>query len=326
MHMWDKFTTKEGLAMKGGKPAINFEQFQELINHASPEIKPGFKYVAFLFKIFDRDRDGFVGFREWVNGFSTIFFGNIEDKIRQVFRCYNKQDDDCLLESELVEMLGDIYTLNGKETEKNAKDIAHEMFLNARTTTTDSGEEGASFSQFYSFIHMEPLVYESLAFDILLMNGDGGSSSRATRRMSVPLQKMIVKRMSFVFNTTPLTQLQQMDDGAESSKEIKSQLDSLPEIGSKTSSSMTSSGKKTLKRKPATGGGSSSGSGSAVNTPLLMNEEGLSSSSSSSSVGGDELDDDEITPEPNFTCWDLTWKRFLAFFSCGCCCSCSHKK
>lgn len=58
MHMWDKFTMKEGLATKGGKPAINFEQFQELISHASPEIRPGSKYVAFLFKIFDRDRDG----------------------------------------------------------------------------------------------------------------------------------------------------------------------------------------------------------------------------------------------------------------------------
>lgn len=313
MHMWDKFTSKEGLGKKDGKPVVNFEQFQELILHASPEIKSGSKYVSFLFKIFDQDRDGVVGFREWVNGISIVFFGSIEDKMRQVFRCYNKGGDDCLLESELVEMLEDVYALSGREVGVDPRALAHDMFLNA-SIDVDGGDVrvGASFDQFYSFVHMEPLVYESLAFDILLMSSDGNPSSRSARRMSVPLQKMILKRVSFIFNTTSLTQPQQFDVDDDDSGSTKGELGALSEIGLKTSSSMTSSGRRSTKRKE-----------SQINAPLLQNVNGVSGSSNSSSIDSiddDDGGDDEITPEPNFTCWDLTIKRILSYFTFCCCC------
>ena len=323
MHMWDKFAAKEGLVVRGGKPALNLEQFQEFLVHAAPGVEPGSKRVALLFKIFDQDRDGVVGFREWVNGFSTVFFGTVEDKMRQVFCRYNKNGDGHLLESELVEMLQDVYALGGSEVQKDPRAIAHDMLLNSGVAVSKRGPEpvmkGATFSQFYSFIHMEPLVYENLAFDVLLMNSEsgGGSSAagiRSARRMSAPLHKMVTKRMSFIFDTASLAKLQQFDEytigsSSSSSSSSSNKPEPLSEIGTKTFSSLTSSGRRPPRRKD-----------SHMNEPLL---QGVGHSESFGNEN-DVIDEESITPEPNFTWWDLAVRRFYSWFCfCGCC-SC-HK-
>ncbi|XP_061144883.1 calaxin isoform X3 [Syngnathus typhle] len=73
------------------------------------------KQVAHLFRTFDKDNDGFVSLKEWIEGLSVVLRGTLDERIKYCFHVYDLNGDKYISREEMLQMLRYSLRLPGEE-------------------------------------------------------------------------------------------------------------------------------------------------------------------------------------------------------------------
>ncbi|XP_077446651.1 calaxin-like [Stigmatopora argus] len=68
-----------------------------------------------VFKTFDKDNDGFVNPKEWVEGLCVFLRGTLDERIKYCFRVYDLSGDDYISREEMLLMVRNCLRLHGEE-------------------------------------------------------------------------------------------------------------------------------------------------------------------------------------------------------------------
>jgi len=84
-------------------------------------------FIDQMFRLFDRDGNGKIGFREFVVATNLTTAGSAEDKLRWAFRMYDKDGSGTIDLEELVDIVVTFYDMEGESREK-ATERAEQIF------------------------------------------------------------------------------------------------------------------------------------------------------------------------------------------------------
>ncbi|XP_061676034.1 calaxin isoform X1 [Syngnathoides biaculeatus] len=68
-----------------------------------------------VFRTFDKDNDGFVGLREWIEGLAIVLRGTLDERIKYCFHVYDLNADKYISREEMLQMLRYSLRLPGEE-------------------------------------------------------------------------------------------------------------------------------------------------------------------------------------------------------------------
>nr|XP_057941670.1 calaxin-like [Doryrhamphus excisus] len=68
-----------------------------------------------MFRTFDKDNDGFIGMKEWIEGLSVFLRGTLDERIKYCFQVYDLNGDHYITREEMLQMLRYSLRLPGEE-------------------------------------------------------------------------------------------------------------------------------------------------------------------------------------------------------------------
>ncbi|TNN71776.1 Kv channel-interacting protein 2 [Liparis tanakae] len=122
-----KFTKKElQVLYRGFKNecpcgVVNEENFKIIYSQFFPQGDSSM-YAHFLFEAFDTDKNGSIGFEDFVFGLSIILRGTINDRLNWAFNLYDLNKDGCITKEEMFDIMKSIYDMMGKYTYPTMQD------------------------------------------------------------------------------------------------------------------------------------------------------------------------------------------------------------
>merc|ERR1719397_56092 len=116
---------------------------QKMFASIIPEGQSGELFMEQLFRIFDKDGDGSIDFKEFMIATDMTSSGDPEEKLRWAFRMYDKDGSGEIDMEEMVEIFSLMYTVQGF-TEEEGQDRAKKIF-NTLDKNRDGSLEEAEF-------------------------------------------------------------------------------------------------------------------------------------------------------------------------------------
>merc|ERR1712038_102073 len=102
-------------------------KMQTMFKSIIPEGEAGDQFLEQLFRIFDKDGDGSIDFKEFMIATDMTSSGDPEEKLRWAFRMYDKDGSGEIDVDEMVEIFSLMYTVQGF-TEEEGKERAEKIF------------------------------------------------------------------------------------------------------------------------------------------------------------------------------------------------------
>ncbi|XP_023335010.1 neuronal calcium sensor 2 isoform X2 [Eurytemora carolleeae] len=106
---------------------MNRDKMKEMFNAITPQGKSGEQFLDQLFRIFDKDGDGSIDFKEFMIATDMTSRGDPEEKLRWAFRMYDKDGSGEIEMGEMVEIFCLMYSIQGY-TEEEATERAEKIF------------------------------------------------------------------------------------------------------------------------------------------------------------------------------------------------------
>ncbi|XP_074553271.1 calaxin [Halichoeres trimaculatus] len=112
-----------------------------------------------VFRTFDKDNDGLITVKEWIEGLSVFLRGSMDEKIKYCFHVYDLNGDNYISREEMFQMLKDCFSRNPTEEDpdervKDLVDITLKMM--------DRDHDGRlSFDDFEKAVREENLLLEA---------------------------------------------------------------------------------------------------------------------------------------------------------------------
>ncbi|KAI8481248.1 cuticle development [Branchiostoma belcheri] len=118
-------------------------------------LRPDSQFVVQMFDLVDKDKNGYISFREFLDLVVIFSKGTMEDKLRVMFDMYDLEGNGYLSRDELSNMLGSLMELVSNNTTGRIEDLVESMFAEAGM----DGEQDMSFDKFVSMMqdHKEEL-------------------------------------------------------------------------------------------------------------------------------------------------------------------------
>ncbi|XP_035660527.1 dual oxidase 1-like isoform X2 [Branchiostoma floridae] len=118
-------------------------------------LRPDSQFVVQMFNLVDKDKNGYISFREFLDLVVIFSKGTMEDKLRVMFDMYDQTGNGYLSRKELTNMLGSLMELVSNNTTGRIEDLVESMFAEAGM----EGEQDMSFDKFVSMMqdHKEEL-------------------------------------------------------------------------------------------------------------------------------------------------------------------------
>ncbi|RVE66536.1 hypothetical protein OJAV_G00108540 [Oryzias javanicus] len=110
-----------------------------------------------VFKVFDKDSDGFVTVEEWIQGLSVLLRGTLDEQMKYCFQVYNLKDSGFITRDEIYLMLKDSFHLEHQDEEDEINELV-EIVLKKM----DHDKDGRlSFEDFEKSVKKEELLLEA---------------------------------------------------------------------------------------------------------------------------------------------------------------------
>ncbi|XP_065804107.1 calaxin isoform X3 [Labrus bergylta] len=123
-------------------------------NHLKEDQK---KWTAF-FRTFDKDNDGSVSVKEWIEGLSVFLRGTLEEKIKYCFQVYDLNGDNYISKEEMFQLLKN--SLNRQPTEEDPDEGIKDL-VEITLKKMDHDHDGRlSFADFEKAVREENLLLE----------------------------------------------------------------------------------------------------------------------------------------------------------------------
>nr|XP_015814244.2 calaxin [Nothobranchius furzeri] len=112
-----------------------------------------------IFRVFDKDRDGFLSLEEWLKGMTVFLRGTLEEKIKYAFSVYDLNEDGEMSREEMFYFLKD--TLPGLPPEENLEE-AVKFLVEIPMKRMDTNKDGlVSLEEFEAAVKKENLLLEA---------------------------------------------------------------------------------------------------------------------------------------------------------------------
>ncbi|XP_070702673.1 calaxin [Pempheris klunzingeri] len=112
-----------------------------------------------VFRTFDKDNDGFVNMKEWVEGLSVFLRGTLDEKIKYCFHVYDLNGDNFISREEMFHMLKN--SLIRQPTEEDPDEGIKDL-VEITLKKMDHDHDGRlSFSDFEKAVREENLLLEA---------------------------------------------------------------------------------------------------------------------------------------------------------------------
>ncbi|KAI1287282.1 Calsenilin [Halotydeus destructor] len=120
-------------------------------------------YAQYIFRTLDPKKNGEVTFKEFLIWLSEVSRGNIQDKLRAIFRLYDLNGDGIISRKELSLIITSIYLMLGKKRNTvDDKYIAEKTERFFERFDLD-GDGHISLEEFVSICSIDTLIVKSLA-------------------------------------------------------------------------------------------------------------------------------------------------------------------
>ena len=128
-----------------------------------------------MFAIFDKDRTGFIDFREFVMGMAIFAASTpIEEKLKFSFQVYDQDGDGFVKEEELVSLLEAVFQENRLAlTSEQVKRLVMQTFAEADVTCNGR----ISFSEYKRMVERHPSILELMTIGGIMTKTSSSSSS-----------------------------------------------------------------------------------------------------------------------------------------------------
>ena len=111
-----------------------------------------------VFRVFDKDNDGFINMEEWVTGLSVFLRGTLQERINYCFAVYDFNGDQSLARDEVYHLLKNCVMKNPQEEdpEEGVRDL-----IDLVMKKLDVNRDGfVSFEDYEATVKTEPLLLE----------------------------------------------------------------------------------------------------------------------------------------------------------------------
>ncbi|XP_057684662.1 calaxin-like [Corythoichthys intestinalis] len=96
-----------------GKSTLNERKFRSILTNEFGLTNN--TIMERVFKTFDKDNDGFVSAKEWVEGLCVFLRGTLDERIKYCFHVYDLSGDDYISREEMLLMVRNCLRLHGEE-------------------------------------------------------------------------------------------------------------------------------------------------------------------------------------------------------------------
>ncbi|KAM6974795.1 calaxin isoform 2-T2 [Tautogolabrus adspersus] len=111
-----------------------------------------------VFRTFDKDNDGSVSVKEWIEGLSVFLRGSLEEKIKYCFHVYDLNGDNYISKEEMFQLLKN--SLNRQPTEEDPDEGIKDL-VEITLKKMDHDHDGRlSFADFEKAVREEDLLLE----------------------------------------------------------------------------------------------------------------------------------------------------------------------
>ncbi|EGC33168.1 hypothetical protein DICPUDRAFT_154788 [Dictyostelium purpureum] len=164
---------------------IGFLQFQQLILRFLPDWNNCENSLLFkMFKRIDKDEDNLLDFKELVEALSVLSHGNIDQKLKFIFKLFAIEYKDFITRNELRNLIDHVHFIYFEPYLKDYPDEIKGEYLKKKEDFLISVKEKSSFQDLKQIAYENPLIIESFRIStssptLTSSNGAGGSGGGA---------------------------------------------------------------------------------------------------------------------------------------------------
>ena len=86
------------------------------------------KIDEYMYRMYDKDRDGFIDFKEFTVCLYMLSSGSPEEKLRQIFKVFDINNDGVISQLEMTKLVREMYNLIDRPSHVNPISFAKQIF------------------------------------------------------------------------------------------------------------------------------------------------------------------------------------------------------
>ncbi|CAH8613028.1 unnamed protein product [Heterobilharzia americana] len=124
------------------------------------------RFAEYVFRTFDRNRDGLVDFRDFLSSLNVTNHGDLSQKLRWAFTMYDLDNDGYISKQDLIEVLSAIYSMIGSAVEFTDSEATPERRTEKIFQLMDlDGDDRLSLDEFINGVQCDKLLIQLLTLN-----------------------------------------------------------------------------------------------------------------------------------------------------------------
>lgn len=141
---------------------LDQEDFQKIYKRFFPFGDPS-TYSEYVFKVFDKDKNGYIDFSEFIIALSITSRGTFDEKLKWTFGLYDIDDDGYISYEEMLAIVSAIYKMVGSMVRLLEDESTPDKRVQKLFTMMDKNKDGQiSFEEFKEGVHLDPTIMSAL--------------------------------------------------------------------------------------------------------------------------------------------------------------------
>jgi len=145
---------------------LHQEEFERIYQQFFPFGDPS-KFAAFVFKVFDRNADGSISFKEFITALSITSRGSLDEKLEWAFSLYDLDKDGYITRDEMLHIVESIYRMVGKMVDLPEDEDTPDKRVDKIFRKMDKNNDGKlTMDEFREGSKCDPWIVQALAIDL----------------------------------------------------------------------------------------------------------------------------------------------------------------
>uniref|UniRef100_F1L8J7 Neuronal calcium sensor 1 n=1 Tax=Ascaris suum TaxID=6253 RepID=F1L8J7_ASCSU len=145
---------------------LKMDEFQSIYKQFFPNGDPS-KFAAFVFNVFDSNKDGHISFREFIAALSITSRGTLDEKLDWAFSLYDVDKDGYITKEEMANIVEAIYSMIGDMLELPKDEDTPEKRVAKIFSNMDLNLDGRlTLEEFKAGSKSDPWIVQALTMDM----------------------------------------------------------------------------------------------------------------------------------------------------------------
>eukprot|EP00112_Aurelia_sp_Birch-Aquarium-sp1_P023146 Seg679.3 transcript_id=Seg679.3/GoldUCD/mRNA.D3Y31 product="Neuronal calcium sensor 1" protein_id=Seg679.3/GoldUCD/D3Y31 len=157
---------------------LHQDEFERIYQQFFPFGDPS-KFAAFVFKVFDKNDDGCISFKEFITALSITSRGSLDEKLEWAFSLYDLDKDGYITRDEMLHIVEAIYRMVGKMVDLPEDEDTPEKRVDKIFNKMDKNDDGQlTMEEFREGSKCDPWIVQALAIDLPEQDLDAEEKNR----------------------------------------------------------------------------------------------------------------------------------------------------